>query len=207
MSFYQILEHSIAATELSHLRSKSSSTGDFRRAMDRISFLLSVEATRHLHTSNVHIETPLMETEGYVLSSEIILVPILRAGLGLLPGFLSLLPDARVGHIGMYRDEETFEPMVYYKNIPDAADKHCVFILDPMLATGGSACDTIREIKAHGAKNIHLICVIAAPEGLEKVHEQHPDVEILTAAVDKELNEHAFILPGLGDAGDRYFGT
>ena len=170
--------------------------------------LMCYEATRNLAVEDVEIETPITKTTCQMLSGrKLAIVPILRAGLGMVDGMLALVPSAKIGHIGLYRDEETLEPVEYYCKMPSDIAERDVFVVDPMLATGGSACDAIKLIKARGAKNIKFMCLIAAPEGIKKLTETHPDVDVYCAALDSHLNEHGYIVPGLGDAGDRIFGT
>jgi uracil phosphoribosyltransferase len=175
--------------------------------MNRIAIILAYHALDRLPLSQVPIQTPIQSATGSVAATEVVVVPILRAGLSLMDALITFIPDARVGHLGMYRDEKTFEPVDYYSKIPNGVENAYVLVIDPMLATGGSACDAIAFLKKKGAKNIRFICLIAAPEGIEKVSALFPDVSIVAAAVDEKLNEHRFIVPGLGDAGDRYFGT
>ncbi|HIZ29711.1 MAG TPA: uracil phosphoribosyltransferase [Candidatus Fournierella merdipullorum] len=203
-----ILDHPLVQHKVSLLRDKSTGTKEFKELVGEIAMLLCYEATRDLPTKEVEIETPIAVAKSHVLAGrKLALVPILRAGLGMVDGMLSLLPAAKVGHIGMYRNEETLEPVEYYCKLPSDIAERDVLLLDPMLATGGSACDAITQIKKRGARSIKFLAIIAAPEGLAKVHEQHPDVDIYVAALDEKLNENGYIVPGLGDAGDRIFGT
>ncbi|MEM6337696.1 MAG: uracil phosphoribosyltransferase, partial [Bacteroidota bacterium] len=171
------------------------------------SAVLAYEAMRRLDVDTFSIETPLEETEGYALKDEVVVVPILRAGLGLVDGFTRFVPEARIGHLGMYRDEETLQPVDYYSNIPAVLDRAHVFLVDPMLATGGSAIGALTHLKKLGAKRLTFVCLVAAPEGIDKLESAHPDVPIFAAALDRQLNDIGYILPGLGDAGDRIFGT
>ena len=203
-----ILDHPLVQHKISLLRNKNTGTKEFKELVGEIATLLCYEATRDLPTKEVEVETPIAVAKSHVLAGrKLALVPILRAGLGMVDGMLSLLPAAKVGHIGMYRNEETLEPVEYYCKLPSDIAERDVFVLDPMLATGGSACDAITQIKKRGARSIKFLAIIAAPEGLAKVHEQHPDVDIYVAALDEKLNENGYIVPGLGDAGDRIFGT
>ena len=203
-----LLNHPLVQHKISLLRSKSTGTKEFRDLVSEIATLMCYEATRDLPTEEVEVETPIAIARTRVLSGrKLAFVPILRAGLGMVDGMLSLIPAAKVGHIGMYRNEETLEPTEYYCKLPsDIAERH-VIVLDPMLATGGSACDAISLIKKKGAKSIKFLCLIAAPEGVERLQQAHPDVDIYIAALDEKLNENGYIVPGLGDAGDRIFGT
>lgn len=203
-----IMNHPLVHHKVSLLRNKSTGTKEFKELVSEIATLLCYEATRDLPTEEVEIETPIAIAKTRILSGrKLALVPILRAGLGMVDGMLALIPAAKVGHIGMYRDETTLEPVEYYCKLPeDIADRE-VIVLDPMLATGGSAIDAIAQIKKRGAKNIKFIAIIGAPEGLKRLEEAHPDVDIYIAAMDEKLNENGYIVPGLGDAGDRIFGT
>ena len=203
-----ILDHPLVQHKVSLLRDKSTGTKEFKELVGEIAMLLCYEATRDLPTKEVEIETPIAVAKSHVLAGrKLALVPILRAGLGMVDGMLSLLPAAKVGHIGMYRNEETLEPVEYYCKLPSDIAERDVIVLDPMLATGGSARDAITQIKKRGARSIKFIGIIAAPEGLKALHEAHPDVDIYVAALDEKLNEKGYIVPGLGDAGDRIFGT
>ena len=203
-----ILDHPLVQHKISLLRNKNTGTKEFKELVGEIATLLCYEATRDLPTKEVEVETPMGVAKCNVLAGrKLALVPILRAGLGMVDGMLSLLPAAKVGHIGLYRNEETLEPVEYYCKLPSDIDERDVMVLDPMLATGGSAVDAITQIKKRGAKSIKFLAIIAAPEGLERLHTAHPDVDIYVAALDEKLNENGYILPGLGDAGDRIFGT
>jgi uracil phosphoribosyltransferase len=203
-----VIDHPLIQHKLSILRDKATNVRDFRALCTEISLLMAFEAMRDLPLEDAEIETPLALAKVQRLAGKkLALVAILRAGLVMVDGILSLVPSARVGHIGLYRDPHTLEPVEYYKKLPsDVADRD-VFVLDPMLATGGSAVAAIDILKEYGAKSIKLLCIIAAPEGIDVVHAQHPDVEIILAARDHRLNEKGYILPGLGDAGDRIYGT
>lgn len=203
-----ILDHPLVQHKVSHLRDKNTGTKEFKELVSELAMLLCYEATRDLPTEEVEIETPVAIAKTRVLSGrKLALVPILRAGLGMVDGMLSLLPAAKVGHIGLYRNEETLEPVEYYCKLPSDIAERDVLVLDPMLATGGSAVDAITQIKKRGAKSIKFLAILAAPEGLERLHSTHPDVDIYVAALDEKLNENGYIVPGLGDAGDRIFGT
>ncbi|MEG2166152.1 MAG: uracil phosphoribosyltransferase [Ruthenibacterium sp.] len=203
-----IMNHPLVQHKVSLLRNKSTGTKEFKELVNEIATLICYEATRDLPTEEVEIETPIAVAKTRVLSGrKLALVPILRAGLGMVDGMLALIPAAKVGHIGMYRDEKTLEPVEYYCKLPEDIAEREVIVLDPMLATGGSAMDAIAQIKKRGAKNIKFIAIIAAPEGLERLEKAHPDVDIYIASLDKKLNENGYIVPGLGDAGDRIFGT
>ena len=203
-----ILDHPLVQHKVSHLRDRNTGTKEFKELVSEIATLLCYEATRDLPTEEVEIETPVAIAKTRVLSGrKLALVPILRAGLGMVDGMLTLLPAAKVGHIGLYRNEETLEPVEYYCKLPSDIAERDVMVLDPMLATGGSAVDAITQIKKRGAKSIKFLAIIAAPEGLERLHTAHPDVDIYVAALDEKLNENDYIIPGLGDAGDRIFGT
>ena len=203
-----IVDHPLIQHKISLLRNKATGTKEFRDLVNEIAMLLCYEATRDLPTEEVEIETPVSVARTKVLAGrKLALVPILRAGLGMVDGMLTLLPAAKVGHIGLYRNEETLEPVEYYCKLPSDIAERDVIVLDPMLATGGSARDAITQIKKRGARSIKFIGIIAAPEGLKALHEAHPDVDIYVAALDEKLNEKGYIVPGLGDAGDRIFGT
>ncbi len=208
MSKVLIMDHPLVQHKVSLLRSKNTGTKEFKELVSEIATLLCYEATRDLPTEEIEVETPIAIARTRVLSGrKLALVPILRAGLCMVDGMLALLPAAKVGHIGMYRDEKTLEPVEYYCKLPADIAEREVIVLDPMLATGGSACDAISQIKKRGVKNLKFIGIIAAPEGLKRLQETHPDVDIYVAALDEKLNENGYIVPGLGDAGDRIFGT
>jgi uracil phosphoribosyltransferase len=202
-----VVQHAVLADRLSVLRDRETSHGEFRQAMFEAAAILAVEAARELPVKDVEIETPLETTRGPRLRENVAVVPVLRAGLGMVEGFLRLLPDARVGHLGMYRDEDAHRPVDYFERLPPGLPDARVFVLDPMLATGGSAVHALHHLKKAGATRLELVCLVAAPEGIRAVQAEHPEVLIWTAAVDRELDERAYIRPGLGDAGDRVFGT
>ena len=203
-----IADHPLIQHKLTVLRDKNTSSKEFRELIREITMLLCYEATRNLTTCETEVETPLCRTKSLVIAGrKLAFVPILRAGLGMVDGVMELVPGARVGHIGLYRDEQTLTPVEYYCKLPGDIGQRDVIVLDPMLATGGSAVDAISQIKKRGPRNIKFMCIIAAPEGLKALHEAHPDVQIYCAALDDHLNEHGYIVPGLGDAGDRIFGT
>ena len=203
-----VIDHPLVAHKMSILRDKRTSVKDFRELVSEIGVLITYEATRNLPLTTKTVETPLCKAEVPTLKGKkFAVVPILRAGLGLVDGVLRLVPSARVGHIGMYRDEETLEPHVYFCKMPKDIAEREILIVDPMLATGGSASAAITEMKKRGCRNIKLMVLLAAPEGVERIQKDHPDVDLYCGALDKGLNEHGYILPGLGDAGDRIFGT
>jgi len=202
-----VLDHPLIQHKLSILRDKHTSTRDFKQLVSEIAMLMAYEVTKDLPTETVEIETPLETMSGRQVSGKkLTLVPILRAGLGMVEGIAQLIPSARVGHIGLYRDHETLKPVDYYFKIPGEVARD-FFILDPMLATGGSAVAAVGALRGAGARRIRFLCLVAAPEGVQRMLEAHPDVPIFTAALDRQLNSHGYILPGLGDAGDRLFGT
>ena len=203
-----ITNHPLIQHKLAILRDKNTGSKDFRTLVSEIAALMCYEATRNLPLEEVEVETPIQKTKAnMILGKTLAFVPILRAGTGMLDGVLSLVPSAKVGHIGMYRDEETALPVPYYCKLPSDIEEREVIVLDPMLATGGSAIDAINQIKTYNPKSIKFMGIIAAPEGLKALTEAHPDVEVYCAALDEKLNEHKYIVPGLGDAGDRIFGT
>ena len=203
-----IFDHPLIQHKLSIMRDKNTGAKEFRELLEEISMLMVYEVTRDLPTEEVDIETPICVTKSRMLSGKKVgIVPILRAGLGMVDGVLNLVPAARVGHIGLYRDPETLQPVEYYCKLPDASQNRELLVLDPMLATGGSASAAITFLKQRGCHNIRLVNLIAAPEGIARVQKDHPDVNIYVAACDEKLNEHGYIVPGLGDAGDRLFGT
>ena len=202
-----VVDHVLLRRLLSILRDKDTPHRVFRETMTDAALILGYEAMRGLRGADVEIETPLERTPGLKLADEVFVIAILRAGLGLVDGFLRLVPEARVGHLGMYRDEEALRPVGYYENIPAGVEDAEVFVVDPMLATGGSGVQAIARMKRAGARRIHFVCLVAAPEGVAALQEAHPDVSIVTAAIDRELDETGYIRPGLGDAGDRIFGT
>ncbi|MFR8814344.1 MAG: uracil phosphoribosyltransferase [Lachnospiraceae bacterium] len=203
-----IMEHPLIQHKISRLRDKTTGTNEFRTLVSEIAMLMGFEALRDLPTELVEIETPIETTmQPMIAGKKMAIVPILRAGLGMVDGVLNLVPSAKIGHIGLYRDPETHEPHEYYCKLPEPIEQRTILVVDPMLATGGSGADAITMIKQHGGKNIKFMCIIAAPEGLERLHKEHPDVQIYVGALDRQLNENAYICPGLGDAGDRIFGT
>lgn len=207
MKNIQVIDHPLIKRDISILRDKRTSSEDFRIVLKRLASLMVFEVTKDLRVSSRAIDTPLEKTEGYVTADEVILVPVLRAGLGMVEAYLSFIPDARVGHIGLYRDETTLKPVDYYAKFPPNLSKSVVILIDPMLATGGSASAAIRYLKNREAKNIRLNCIVAAPEGVALLEKEHPDVRVFAAVLDRELNSSGYIVPGLGDAGDRIFGT
>ena len=201
-----IIEHPLVQHKLSIMRDKETSTMKFRELLQEIAMLMGYEITRDLPLAYEDIETPLMKMKApKIAGKKVVIVPILRAGLGMVDGLMKLMPSARIGHIGLYRDEETCQPMFYYYKMP-AGKERLVLLTDPMLATGGSACDAIDRLKADGFSNIRLVCLVASPEGVKAVQQQHPEVDIYLAALDEGLNEKNYILPGLGDAGDLAYG-
>ena len=202
-----ILNHALINHKLTIMRDKNTKTIVFKDNLDEIAMLMAYEVTKELPLSNKQIETPICPTIGKVLQKQIVLVPILRAGIGLVDGFRRIIPTAKIGHIGMARNEETLDPEEYYAKFPSGLEDSIVIIVDPMLATGGSASAAITNIKARGAKDIRLVCLVAAPEGVKVIEEQHPDVDLVLAALDEKLTDKGYIVPGLGDAGDRLFGT
>jgi uracil phosphoribosyltransferase len=202
-----VVDHVLLRRLLTILRDKETPHGVFRQTLDDAAMILAYEAMRGLRPSEHDVTTPLETAQGISLADEVVIVAILRAGLGLVDGFLRLVPDARVGHLGMYRDEEALRPVGYYENIPSGVADAEVFVVDPMLATGGSATQAISRLKRAGARRIQFTCLVAAPEGVAALREAHPDVPIITAAVDRCLDGNGYIRPGLGDAGDRIFGT
>ena len=200
-------DHPIVAAGLAILRAKTTTPELFRRHLQEIAILLFAEASLSWSTKDIEVDTPLASCAGAILEKPIVLVPILRAGLGMLDGILRIVPDASIGHIGLYRDPETLRPVSYYDRVPVNVAAANVLLLDPMLATGHSACEAASILKAQGARSIQFLCVVACPPGVQQFHAEHPDIPIVTAAIDPELNDHGYIVPGLGDAGDRYFGT
>ncbi len=208
MSKLHVMDHPLITHKVTLIRNKYTGTKDFRELVSEIAMLMAYEVTRSLQLKEVEIETPVCKTKAKVVSGKTLgIVPILRAGLGMVDGVLNLVPAAKVGHIGMYRDPDTLKPVDYYCKLPSDVQERDLIILDPMLATGGSVSEAISLIKREGGTSIKLMSIIAAPEGIEAVRKAHPDVEIYVAAVDECLNDHAYIVPGLGDAGDRLFGT
>ena len=208
MSQLHVIDHPLITHKLSIMRNKETGSKDFRQLLSEIATLMCYEITRDLPLDDVEIETPLCKmTAKTIAGKKLAIIPILRAGLGMVDGLLELVPVAKVGHIGLYRDPETHQPVEYYCKLPFDIEQRITIVVDPMLATGGSASDAIRMLKDKGVNNIRLMCLVAAPEGVKKMQEDHPDVDIYTAALDECLNDHAYIVPGLGDAGDRLFGT
>ena len=203
-----IMEHPLIQHKIGWIRRIETGTKDFRETIGEIAMLMTYEATRNLQLADVEIETPICKTTVKEMKGKkVAIVPILRAGLGMVEGVLAMIPVAKVGHIGLYRDPETHEPVEYYCKLPPDCGEREVFVVDPMLATGGSAAAAIQMLKDRGCKKIHFMCIIAAPEGVERMQKEHPDVDLYIGALDEKLNEHAYIVPGLGDAGDRIFGT
>ena len=208
MENVKIMDHPLIQHKISLLRDSSTSSKEFRELVSELAMLLTYEATRDLPLEETTVHTPVADAKCYVLAGKKLgIVPILRAGLGMVEGMMSLVPAAKVGHIGMYRDPDTLQPVDYYCKLPADASERDMLIVDPMLATGGSAVEGINVVKRAGCKNIKLVCLIAAPEGIQVVQKAHPDVDIFVASVDQCLNDHGYIVPGLGDAGDRLFGT
>ena len=203
-----INKHPLVQHKITRLRDKTTGTNEFRSLVEEIGMLMGYEALADLATEDIEVETPLEHTLSPVIAGrKMAVVPILRAGLGMVNGIQALVPTAKVGHIGLYRDPDTHKPVEYYCKLPTPIEERTIVVTDPMLATGGSACDAIRMIKQHGGRKIKFMCIIAAPEGLERLRQEHPDIQIDVGHLDRQLNEHASILPGLGDAGDRIFGT
>lgn len=208
MSTLHIIDHPLVQHKLNIMRQIGTGPKDFRQLLNEITMLMGYELTRDFPVEDYEIETPICKmTAKQIAGKKVAIVPVLRAGLGMVDGLLSLIPVAKVGHIGLYRDHETHEPVVYYNKLPDDIANRTVIVCDPMLATGGSACDAIDMIKATGCTSIKMLCLVSAPEGIAKLQAKHPDVDIFTASLDEKLNENAYIIPGLGDAGDRLFGT
>lgn len=208
MGKVHVYDHPLIQHKMTIMRKVETGTKQFRELVEEVSSLMAYEITRDLPLTDVEIETPVsVSTQKMIAGKKLGIVPILRAGLGMVDGFLKMMPNVKVGHIGLYRDPETLEPHEYYLKLPTDIAERDFIVVDPMLATGGSAADAIASLKKHGAKSIKLACLCAAPEGVERVQAEHPDVEIYLAALDEKLNEHGYIVPGLGDAGDRLFGT
>ncbi len=208
MSKVVVMDHPLIEHKIGLIRRKETGTKDFRQTIGEIAMLICYEATRDLPLDEVEIETPICKTKARELKGKkLAVVPILRAGLGMVDGMLNLIPTAKVGHIGLYRDPETLKPVEYYCKLPADCAEREVFVVDPMLATGGSSSAAIQMLKDKGCKNIHFMCIIAAPEGVKAMQEAHPDVDLYIGALDGHLNDHGYIVPGLGDAGDRIFGT
>ncbi len=202
-----LLKHPLLTHKLARLRRKETDTKEFRETLEEIAGLMAFEITRDLPLRDVTVETPMRSCSTQELARDVVLIPVLRAGLGMVNGISNLIPSAKVGHIGMYRDHETLEPKTYYSKFPENLSRAVVMVLDPMLATGGSASAAISFLKEQGATTIKLVCVVGAPEGVERIRKDHPDVQVYLAALDEKLNETGYIVPGLGDAGDRLFGT
>lgn len=208
MSKVHVMDHPLIHHKISYIRREDLGSKDFREMISEIAMLICYEATRDLKLQDVKIKTPICETMAKELAGKkLAVVPILRAGIGMVEGMLAMIPAAKVGHIGLYRDPDTLEPVEYYCKLPSDCEERDVFVVDPMLATGGSSVAAIQMLKDRGVKNIRFLCIIAAPEGVERMQKAHPDVDIYIGALDEKLNEHGYIVPGLGDAGDRIFGT
>jgi uracil phosphoribosyltransferase len=207
MSTLTVIDHPLVQRDLSILRDKKTPNHLFRSVLNRVAGMMAFEVTHSFALEKFTIQTPLEKTSGFQLKEHIVIVPVLRAGLGMVEGFMNILPEARVGHVGLYRDEETLEPVDYYSKFPKTLAKSLVLLIDPMLATGGSAKTALTFLKNKGAKNIRFVCLVASPAGIKIVQKNHPDVDIFCASVDRGLNTSGYILPGLGDAGDRVFGT
>jgi uracil phosphoribosyltransferase len=204
---FNFIDHPLVKRNITILRDINTNCDTFRSTISRLSNIIAVELFSDLKLTEIDVQTPLEKTKGFKLALEVVIVPVLRAGLGMVNGFLQVIPDAKVGHIGLERDEKTLKPVEYYYKTPDNLVEHEIILVDPMLATGGSASAAISFLKKRGAENIIFACIVAAPEGINKINEDHPDVTIFGAALDRELNDKGYILPGLGDAGDRTFGT
>ena len=208
MGKFEVLDHPLIQHKLTIIRNKDCGTREFREVVNEIAELMVYEVCRDMPLEDIEVETPVATTvEKRLAGKKVVVVPILRAGLGMVDGVLELLPAAKVGHIGMYRDEETLQPHEYFVKMPDHLDKREMIIVDPMLATGGSAIAAVDALKKRGAKSIRFVCLVAAPEGVKALREAHPDIDVYAAALDDHLNENGYIVPGLGDAGDRLFGT
>ncbi|GFN32723.1 uracil phosphoribosyltransferase [Paenibacillus xylaniclasticus] len=208
MSKVVVIDHPLIQHKLTFIRDKNTNTKDFRELVDEVAMLMAYEITRDVPLQTIQVETPVQVTESKVISGRMLgLIPILRAGLGMVDGMLKMLPSAKIGHIGLFRDPNTLQPVEYYLNLPTDAANRLLIVIDPMLATGGSAIAAIESLKKRGCEQIKMMCLIAAPEGVAALQQAHPDVDIYTAALDEKLNDHGYIVPGLGDAGDRMFGT
>lgn len=208
MANLYVFDHPLIQHKLTYIRDKNTGTKEFRELVDEVAMLMAYEITRDLTLNEVEVETPVTTCKAKVIAGKKLgLIPILRAGIGMVDGVLRLIPAAKVGHVGLYRDPDTLEPVEYYVKLPTDVEERDLIVIDPMLATGGSAVAALTSVKNRGARNIKLMCLIAAPEGIQRVQQDHPDVDIYVAAVDEKLNDHGYIVPGLGDAGDRLFGT
>jgi uracil phosphoribosyltransferase len=208
MGSLYVFDHPLIQHKLTYIRDKNTGTKEFRELVDEVAMLMAYEITRDLPLQEVEVETPVTRCKTKVIAGKKVgLVPILRAGIGMVDGVLKLIPAAKVGHVGLYRDPETLEPVEYYVKLPSDIEERDLIVIDPMLATGGSASAALEVLKKRGARNVKLMCLIAAPEGIARVQKDHPDIDIFVAAVDEKLNDHGYIVPGLGDAGDRLFGT
>ena len=207
MKNFYLVENPLIQRDVTILRDLNTDTAGFRSALNRVSYSLAIEICKSFETVKYEVQTPLEKTSGYRLSKQIVLVPVLRAGLSMVSSFLEMIPDAKVGHIGLQRDEKTLQPIDYYYKTPDNLAESVTIVLDPMLATGGSAVASFNSLKQKGARRCVLACLIAAPEGVKKMNDEHPDISVYSAAIDRQLNLNGYISPGLGDAGDRTFGT
>ena len=207
MDNVSVINHPVVDRYLTYLRDKNTNTALFRRNKSNIGIILAYHALNDLKLDEITIETPIQPTVGFKPAQDVVVIPILRAGLSLVDGIINFMPEAKVGHVGVYRDEETHQPVNYYDNLPSGLDKALTLVVDPMLATGGSASHALKFLKKNGAQHIRFVSLIAAPEGIKRLQIEHADIPIITAAIDEKLNNKAYIVPGLGDAGDRYFGT